>query len=60
MFCALSSGVARTFPGGRVALPEDQIEEENEQKLRKKEKLGNVPLLPTRGWESIYAPGSIS
>ena len=25
------SGVARTFPGGRLAHPKDQIEEENEE-----------------------------
>ena len=29
------SGVARAFPGGRLAHPESQIEEENEGKLRK-------------------------
>ena len=29
------SGVARAFPGGRAAHPEPQIEEENEEKLRK-------------------------
>ena len=29
------SGVARAFPGGRVAHPEDQIEEENEEKWEK-------------------------
>ena len=29
------SGVARAFPGGRAAHPENQIEEENEEKLRK-------------------------
>ena len=28
-------GVARAFPGGRAAHPEDQIEEENEEKWRK-------------------------
>ena len=32
------SGVARAFPGGRVAHPEDQNEEENEERLRKKKK----------------------
>ena len=32
------SGVARAFPGGRAAHPEDQNEEENEEKLRKNEK----------------------
>ena len=34
---SLSSGVARAFPGGRVAHPEVQNEEENEEKLRKNE-----------------------
>ena len=29
------SGVARAFPGGRAAHPEDQIEEENEEKWGK-------------------------
>ena len=29
------SGLARAFPGGRLAHPEDQIEEKNEGKLRK-------------------------
>ena len=31
-----TSGIARTFPGGQAAHPEDQIEEENEEILRKK------------------------
>ena len=31
----LSSGVARAFPGGRLAHPEVQNEEENEETLRK-------------------------
>ena len=30
----MSSGVARAFPSGRVAHPEGQNEEENEQSLR--------------------------
>ena len=34
----LGSGVARAFPVGRVAHPEGQNEEENEQGLRKNEK----------------------
>ena len=33
--CLPDSGVARAFPCGRLAHPEDQIEEENEEKLRK-------------------------
>ena len=55
------SGVARAFPCGQTTHPEYQIEEQNEEKLRKKwrkiiEEWGNVPLLPARGWESSYAP----
>ena len=34
----LDSGVARAFPGGRAAHPEDQNEEENEGNLRKNER----------------------
>ena len=34
----VNSGVARAFPVGRLAHPEDQNEEENEDKLRKNEK----------------------
>ena len=33
-----TSGVARAFPGGRVAHPEGQNEEENEKSLRKSKK----------------------
>ena len=33
-----TSGVARAFPGGRVAHPEGQNEEENEKSLRKHKK----------------------
>ena len=62
------SGIARAFPGGRPAHPEPQIEEENEERLRKDERKfrrvrknwGNVALLPTRGWESGYAPDHIA
>ena len=32
------SGVARAFPGGRLAHPESQNEEENEKRLRKYKK----------------------
>ena len=50
-----SSDVARAFPGGRVAHPEGQNEEENKKSLRKKrkidqnlrKKLRKVELLPT-------------
>ena len=55
------SGVARAFPGGRVAHPEGQNEEENEQSEEKQEKLiaiwGNMrkmELLPTRDCEAGY------
>ena len=34
----LFSGVARTYPGGRAANPEDQNEEENQENLRKNER----------------------
>ena len=63
-----TSGVARAFPGGQAAHPEDQNEEENEEKLRKngrtyrkmRKDWGNVPgnvcILPTREWEAGYGP----
>ena len=58
------SGVARAFPGGRAAHPEDQNEEENKENLRKNERTyrkmrkdwGNVPILPTQEWEAGYGP----
>ena len=58
------SGVARAFPGGRVAHPESQNEEENEKSLRKKYKkmikiwgkMRKVKLLPTRDCEAGYGP----
>ena len=58
------SGVARAFPGGRSAHPEDQNEEENEERLRKNERSykkmrkdwGNHPILPTQEWEAGYGP----
>ena len=34
-----SSGVARAFPGGRLAHPEGQNEEENRSRLRKNKKI---------------------
>ena len=60
------SGVARAFPGGRVAHPESQNEEENEKHLRKskkncskfEEKVRKVELLPTRDCEACKGPGS--
>ena len=62
------SGVARAFPGGRTAHREDQIEEENEEILRKNEKTyrrmrkdwGNVIILPTREWEAGYGPNNFT
>ena len=58
------SGVARVFPGGRLAYPENQNEEENKESLRKnkenwskfEEKVGIVGLLPTRDCEAGYGP----
>ena len=63
-----SSGLARTFPGGRAAHPEIQNEEENEERLRKnkrtykklKKNWENVLVLPTREWEAGYGPGVFS
>ena len=68
MFCVLSSSVTRAFPGGRVAHPESQNEEENELSLRKnktnwskfEEKMRKVELLPTRDCEAGYGPDVIS
>ena len=61
-----TSGVARAFPGGQVAHPESQNEEENEKSLRKNkkklskfgEKMRKVELLPTgtRDCEAGYGP----
>ena len=56
------SGVARAFPGGRVAHPEGQNEEENskvwgeirKQLLTFEEKLRKVEPLPTRECEAGY------
>ena len=58
------SGVARAFPGGRAAHPENQNEEENEKSLRKnkinwskfEEKMRKVELLPARDCEAGYGP----
>ena len=60
----LLSGLASAFPGGRVAHPEDQNEEENEENLRENERIywkmrkdwRNNPILPTRGWEAGCSP----
>ena len=58
------SGVARAFPGGRLAHPEGQNEEENNLSLRKNKKklikiwgkLRKVGLLPTWDCEAGYGP----
>ena len=60
-----SSGVARAFPGGRVAHPEGQNKEESKKSLRKnkkklskfEEKMRKVELLPTRDCKAGYSPG---
>ena len=56
------SGVARAFPGGRVAHLESQNEEENEKSLRKNKKklskfggkIRKVELLPTQDCEASW------
>ena len=64
------SGVARAFPGGRVAHPEGQNEEENTQSLREnkknwwkfEEKMRKVEHLPTRDMRlatALMADGNI-
>ena len=61
-----SSGVARAFPGGRLAHPEGQNEEENEKSLRKskktlskfEEKTRKVELLPIQDCEAGYGPAA--
>ena len=63
-FYSVNSGIARAFPGGRLAHPEGQNEEENKQSLRKnkknylkfEEKMRKVELLPTRDCEAGYGP----
>ena len=58
------SGVAKTFPGGRLAHTEGQNEEENKLSLRKHqenwskcaEKMRKVELFPTRDCEAGYGP----
>ena len=56
-----NSGVARAFPGGQLAHPEGQNEEENKSSLRKnwskfEEKMRKVELLPTWDCEAGYGP----
>ena len=63
-----SSGVARAFPGGQLAHPEGQNEEENEKSLRisqkiwskLEEKMRKVELLPTRNCEAGHGPALVS
>ena len=59
------SGVARAFPGGQVAHPDGQNEEENEKKKMRKigkywlkfeERMRKVELLPTLDCEAGYTP----
>ena len=58
--------VARTFLGRRLAHPEGQNEEENEESLRKskkncskfEEKMRKVELLPIRDCEAGYGPAN--
>ena len=58
------SGVARAFPGRRLAHPEGQNKEENENSLSKvrkldpnlRKKMRKVELLPTRDCEAGYGP----
>ena len=62
----MSSGVATAFPGGRLAHPDGQNEEENDKSLRKtktnwskiEEKMRKFELLPTRDCEAGYGPVS--
>ena len=63
-FSITYSGVAMAFPGGRLARPEDQNEEEKEERLTKNKRKyrkmrkdwGNVLILRTREWEAGYGP----
>ena len=59
-----NSGIARAFPGGRLAHPDNRNEEENKENLKKNEKncqkmrkdWGNVLILPNREWKAGYGP----
>ena len=61
------NGIARAFPGGRVAHLESQNEEENEESFRKnmknwlrfEKRMRKVELLPTRDCEAGYSPACI-
>ena len=67
-YTLITSGVARAFPGGRLAHPEGQNEEENEKHLRKskknwskfEEKMRKVEFLPIRDCEADYSPANNS
>ena len=54
----LPSGVARNFPGVRVAHPEGQKEEENEQSLRKNKKIWSWFEEKLGKWNSC-PPGTV-
>ena len=63
LFCTFASGVAWAFPGGRLAHPEGQNEDKNEESLRKIRKndwnwgkMRKVEFLPTRSCEAGYGP----
>ena len=58
----MHSGVARAFPGGQVAHPENQLWgrkwrkfEEKWEKIQENEDR-NILILPTWGWEVGYGP----
>ena len=65
-FVLKCSGIARAFPGGRLAHLEGQNEEENEWSLRKnkkncskfEKKMRKVELSPTRDCDAGYGPCS--
>ena len=53
-----TSGVARAFPGGRLAHPKDQSEGENEESLRKKRKTERNLRKKLEKWKSC-PPGTV-
>ena len=57
VYCIATSSVARTFPGGRVAHPESQNEEENEKSLRKNKKKWSKFGGKMRKVETLAHPG---
>ena len=65
IFLLQSNDVARAFPGGRAAHPEDlrkKVKKEwgkNKRTYRKiRKNWGNVLIMPTREWEAGYGPAS--